>query len=66
MLCFFRFIKSDLFRKFVINILEFFYRNKRMKRVTKKIVHYATNCNLPVRQTGNLYPFVTTICYKTH
>lgn len=36
MLCFFHFIKSDLFRKFVINNLEFFYRNKRMKPVTEK------------------------------
>ena len=36
MLCFFHFIKSGLFRKFVINNLELFCRNKRMKRVTEK------------------------------
>lgn len=59
MLCFFRFIKSDLFRKFVIYKLESYLPKQKNEMRNRKTVHYATNCN-------NLYPFVTTICYKTH
>lgn len=66
MLCFFRFIKSDLFRKFVIYKLESYLPKQKNETRNRKTVYYATNCNLPVRQAGNLYPFVTTICYKTH
>ena len=36
MLCFFRFIKSYLFRKFVIYKLESYLPKQRMKRVTEK------------------------------
>lgn len=36
MLCFFRFINSDLFRKFVIYKLESYLPKQRMKRVTEK------------------------------